>query len=106
MIESGAQGEAVQTALIASKLHRQVAVVEGAPGTTGNAGPRLLLERYGATPVRTRDDVTMLLGSLSQPRRTPPTEPAAGSIAAPAQPVMAEPYSAPRSGRESLVLSR
>lgn len=106
VIESGAQGEAVQTALIASKLHRQVAVVEGAPGTTGNAGPRLLLERYGATPVRTRDDVTMLLGSLSQPRRTPPTEPAAGSIAAPAQPVMAEPYSAPRSGRESLVLSR
>ncbi|QBE48250.1 DNA-processing protein DprA [Leucobacter triazinivorans] len=61
VIESGPQGEAVQTARIASALHRQVAVVEGEPGSIGNLGPRLLLEEYGATPVRNRDDVATLL---------------------------------------------
>lgn len=106
VIESGARGEAAQIALIASKLHRQVAVVESEPGTTGNAGPRMLLEEYGATPVRTRDDVTMLLGALALPHRSPPPEPLPSNIAAPARPVTAGPHVSPRSTHEFLVPSR
>lgn len=106
VIESGPRGEAVQTALIANALHRQVTVIESEPGTVGNAGPRMLLEQYGATPIRTRDDLTMLLGALSMPRRSPLPEPLPSSIAAPEGPVMAEPHVSPRNAPEPLVLSR
>lgn len=107
VIESGPQGGAVQTALVASALHRQVAVVEGEPGTVGSLGPKLLLEQYGATPVRNRDDVTTLLmvkplATLSQ--LMPQSNRVSSQSPTPATAQTSRPHYA--AAREALTLSR
>lgn len=107
VIESGPHGDAVQTALVASALHRQVAVIEGEPGTVGSLGPRLLLEQSGATPVRSRDDVTTLL--TVKPLATLSDLMPLANRASPPNPTLAaaqtsRPHHA--TAREALVLSR
>lgn len=68
IIESGARGHAMDTALHAKRLHRHVAAVRGPENDMGSIGTDILLDRLAALPVIDHHDITSALDNFRRKR--------------------------------------